>query len=360
MNRRPLAAVAAWGVAAFACSPAPEARARNEEAVRVTGPAALAVSPDSAFGKKLEVVALRAEKVTIPIFTVTGSVSAALRRGEGEHEDRWQFATPELQSAWADWRRTGGELAFAERQLTATRELADSRVRAETIAVERLRKLVAIGSDSQKDLALEEANLAQARLEGQKETFAAQSAVVTATRSAAGLERQLLQAGVDPKLLASAPDGTAVVAAEVPEARLGDVHVGQECSARFYASPDTPLHGKVRSLGSAVSRERRTLPVVFELHDERGLLRPGMFADVGIGGEARETLLVPADSVLHLGREDYVIVAGGPGAFRVAAVHVGDLHQGRLQVLDGVKPGERVVGSTAILLKPYVAAALSR
>jgi membrane fusion protein, heavy metal efflux system len=335
-------------------------RSKPPEAVRVASPGTLAVAVDSVFGKRLDVVTLATETVSIPTFNVTGSVAAQLRPGQGGREDRWQFATPDVQSAWADWRRTRGEIGFDERQLQASRELAESRVKAQTAAVERLRKLVEVGTDSQKDLALEEANLAQARLEGQKEVFAAQSALASATRAAAGLERQLLQAGVDPKLLARAPEGAVIVAAEVPEARVADVRAGEACLARFYGLPEATFRGKVRSLGPAVSRERRTLPVLFELSDEQGRLRPGMFADVGLGAEERQALLLPADSVLHVGRADYVLVGIEPGLFRVTPVRVGESYEGRLQVAEGVKAGDRVVGAAAILLKPYVASALSR
>jgi hypothetical protein len=349
------------GLLAIACGRRDDPRGKPQEAVRVVGPGTLAVAVDSVFGKKLDVATLQTETVSIPTFSVTGSVAAQLRPGEEEREDRWQFATPEVQSAWADWRRTRGEIAFGERQLLAGRELAESRVKAQTAAVERLRKLVDVGTDSQKDLALEEANLAEARLAGQRDVFTAQSALASSTRAAAGLERQLLQAGVDPKLLASAPEGAAIVAAEVPEARLADVHTGEACLARFYALPDVTFRATVRSLGSAVSRERRTLPVLFELRDEQARLRPGMFADVGLGAEAREALLVPADAVLHVGRSDYVLVGGGePGTFRVTPVRVGESYEGRLQIAEGVKAGDRVVAGGAILLKPYVASALSR
>jgi hypothetical protein len=345
---------------ATACGRGDPARGKPPEAVRVAGPGTLAVAADSVFGRKLDLVTLQAEAVSIPTFSVTGSVAAQLRPGAQEREDRWQFAAPDVQSAWADWRRTRGEIAFGERQLQASRELAESRVKAHTAGVERLRKLVEIGTDSQQALALEEANLAQARLEGQKEVFAAQSALASATRTAAGLERELLQAGVDPRLLEAASEGAVIVAAEVPEARLTEVRVGEACLARFYSLPGATFRGKVRSLGSAVSRERRTLPVLFEVPDEQGRLRPGMFADVGLGAEERQALLVPAEAVLHLGRSDYVLVGGEPGFFRVTPVRVGEAHEGRLQVAEGVKAGDRVVSAGAILLKPYVAGALSR
>jgi hypothetical protein len=345
---------------ASACARGADPRSKPPEAVRVAGAGTLAVAADSVFGQKLEVVTLETETVSIPTFSVTGSVAAQLRPGAEAREDRWQFAAPEVQSAWADWRRTRGEIGFGERQLQASRELAESRAKAQASAVERLRKLVELGTDSQKDLVLEEANLAQLRLEGEKEVFAAQSALASSTRAAAGLERQLLQAGVDPRLLATAPDGAVIVAAEVPEARLAEVHAGEACVARFYGLPDETFRGKVRSLGPAVSRERRTLPVLFELLDERGRLRPGMFADVGLGADARRALLLPADAVLHVGRADYVLVGAEPGLFKVTPVRVGDSYDGRVQVVDGVRAGDRVVGDGAILLKPYVAGALSR
>jgi membrane fusion protein, heavy metal efflux system len=343
---------------ALACGRDAERADKAREAVQITGPGTLTVAADSVFGKKLDVVTLRAEPVTIPIFTVTGAVAAQLRSGAGEREDRWQFATSEVQGAWADWRRSRGEITFDERQLQASRELAESRLKAQTAVVERLRKLVALGTDSQKDLAQEEATLAQARLEGQKDIFAAQSALVTATRASAGLERQLLQAGVDPTLLASAANGAVIVAAEVPEARLSEVRLGQACVAHFYGAPAAEFRGVVRVLGTAVSRERRTLPVLFELRDQQAQLRPGMFADVGLGAEERQALLLPADAVLHVGRADYVLVSGAPGVFHVTPVRVAESTEERLQVIEGAKAGDRVLGSGAIFLKPYVDGAL--
>ena len=100
--------------------------------------------------------------------------------------------------------------------------------------------------------------------------------------------------------------------------------------------------------------------MLFELRDEPGHLRPGMFADIGLGAEERAVVLVPADAVLHVGRADYVLVGTQPGLFRVSPIRVGESYEGRLQVTDGAKAGDRVVGSGAILLKPYVASALAR
>jgi membrane fusion protein, heavy metal efflux system len=333
----------------------------SADAVRLDESGLLRIAPDTPLGKKLEIAEVTREKISAPLLTVAGSVVARLRPGPGPAEDRWQFSTPELLGAYTDWRKSNADVTFAEKQLTDIRELNEARVSAQEKVVERLEKLVKIGTDAPKDLAAEEANLRQARIQGRKEVFEAETNVRVADRSRAALERQLFQAGADPHLLGRAPEGTDVVMADVPEARVGLVREGQECRARFYGYPDTPFMGRVASLAPTISKERRTLRVQFEVSDPDDRLKPGMFADIGLGTDARETLVVPADGVLHSGRSDYVLVRTAEGAWRVTEVRVGDLHAGgRVEVLGGLTEGDRVIGKGAILLKPFVVQSAQR
>jgi multidrug efflux pump subunit AcrA (membrane-fusion protein) len=149
-----------------------------------------------------------------------------------------------------------------------------------------------------------------------------------------------------------------VVVADVPEAKLGLVREGQACQARFYAFPGQVFTGRVGSLAPTISKERRTLRVLFELVDTDGRLKPGMFADVGLGTDTREALMAPTDGVLHVGLADYLLVGAPDGAWRVTEVRVGELHGLRVEILQGVKPGEIVLGKGAILLKPFVVQAV--
>lgn len=111
-------------------------------------------------------------------------------------------------------------------------------------------------------------------------------------------------------------------------------------------------------LAPTLSKERRTLRVVFELSDPEGRLRPGLFADVGLGTERREVVTVPAEAVLHIGRADYVLVETKGGEYRVTEVRVGEPHGPRLEIRSGLAPEGRVVGGGAILLKPLAVQAL--
>jgi hypothetical protein len=327
---------------------------KNAEVVQFTGTDLVSIKPDTPLARKLEISAVDTEKVSSPLLTVTGSVVAHLRQGKEPAEDRWQFSTPDLLGAYTDWRRSNGDVDLAEKQLKEIRELTEDRIATQKKVVERLRKLVDAGTDAPKDLAAEEGNLRQATIQGRKDVIEAETAVRAAVRNRAGLERLLSQAGADPHLLAKAGEGTTVVVADVPEAKLGLARQGQACQARFYGFPGKVFTGRVGSLAPTISKETRTLRVLFELSDPEDRLKPGMFADVGLGTDPRDTLLAPVDGVLHVGRSEYMLVRTETGAWRITEVRVGEVHGGRIEVLEGLKPGDRVIGRGAVLLKPFV------
>jgi cobalt-zinc-cadmium efflux system membrane fusion protein len=331
---------------------------RQVDAVRSLGSGVIQITPDTPLSKKLEVAAVTAEQLSAPILTVTGSVVAELRPGSAPAEDRWQFSTPELLNAYTDWRKSNADVELAEKQLTEIRELTTDRIATQKKLVERLRKLVNAGTDAPKDLDAEEGKLREATIQGRKDVLEAETAVRVAARNRAGLERQLSQAGADPHMLGRAPEGAAVIVADVPEAKVGLVRDGQACRARFYAFPGNVFPGKVSSLAPTISKERRTLRVLFELSDRDARLKPGMFADVGLGTDSRDALLAPTDGVIHVGVADYLLIGTGPGTWKVAEVQVGEVHGPRVEILGGVKAGDKVLGKGAILLKPFIVQAV--
>jgi hypothetical protein len=107
-----------------------------------------------------------------------------------------------------------------------------------------------------------------------------------------------------------------------------------------------------------LSKERRSLRVLFDIADPQDHLRPGMFAEIGLGTDAREALLIRPEGVVHVGRADYVLVGGSDGQWRVTEVQVGELREAMVEVLSGLQAGDRVAGPGVILLKPYIVQAL--
>lgn len=327
--------------------------------VTLAGPYLIAVQAGSLLEKKLELTEVREERITSPLLTVTGAIMARLRTGEGALEDRWQFSGVELSGIYADWQKASTEMEFAAKQLSKTRELTTAQLNSQNRVVERLRKLVATGTEAVRDLTSAEASLLQTQLEGQKAVFEAESALTQATHSRADLERRLLQAGIDTSLLLkSVNSGSTLVMADVPEIRINLVTVGQACEVRFYGLPHQLFRGMVRSLAPALSSERRTLRIFFELNDQAGQLKPGMYADIGLGVDPRRAVMVTSDAVLHIGESDYVLTQAGSGLWRVTEIQVGERSGARVEILGGLKGGEKIVGNGAILLKPLVVQAL--
>ncbi|MEY2700030.1 MAG: hypothetical protein RIQ52_785, partial [Pseudomonadota bacterium] len=153
--------------------------------------------------------------------------------------------------------------------------------------------------------------------------------------------------------------GAVLVMADVPEVRISLVATGQSCVAHFYGLPEHPFSGVLRSLAPSLSPERRTLRVFFELNDPESRLKPGMYAEIGLGTDARSALLIPPDALLHIGQQDFVLVADShQDEWKVTRVRAGDRAGDRVEILEGLAGTETIIAQGAILLKPLVVQAL--
>ncbi len=347
-----------WTPDAGSPLPTGEAASDHQGDVRVAGPRCICLRPGCPLCRKLQVAQVEAARITTPVLTVTGVVAASLRPGNGKGNDYWQFNSPELLTAFTDWQKATADIAFAETQLTQTKQLADTKVDAQQKLVNRMKKLVEAGTDTEKDLAAAQADLIQSQIQGRKDVHEAETAMHLAKRTEAAAARQLQQGGLDPDLLRSMTWDVDIVMADVPEGLMARVKLGQGCEAKFFSFPDQPFSGKVRAIASVLSKERRSLRVLFIISDPHDLLRPGMFADIGLGTDVREALLIPPEAVVHVGRADYVLVRDSSDDWRVTEVQVGELHKTSVEVLGGLRAGDKIAGHGVILLMPCIIEAL--
>ena len=144
--------------------------------------------------------------------------------------------------------------------------------------------------------------------------------------------------------------GTVWLNAAVPEARTGDVRVGQNATAKLTSFPDETFTGRVIAILPTAQTDSRTLTVRIELANRGGRLRPGMFASVSLGGDERPALLVPSESVIRTGTRTLVMLASSDGRYHPAEVRVGRDAGGQTEILAGLSPGEKVVASGQFLL----------
>lgn len=144
--------------------------------------------------------------------------------------------------------------------------------------------------------------------------------------------------------------GTVWLNAAVPEAQAGAVRIGQSATATFTAFPGETFGGRIIAILPTAQADSRTLTVRIELANRGGRLRPGMFAQVALGGDERPALLVPSEAVIRTGTRTIVMLATGDGRYHPAEVRAGREGGGQTEILEGLAAGEKVVASGQFLL----------
>jgi Cu(I)/Ag(I) efflux system membrane fusion protein len=144
---------------------------------------------------------------------------------------------------------------------------------------------------------------------------------------------------------------TVWVNAEVPESAAAQVRPGMAIRATSPAFSDTRFSGKVEAVLPEVNPSTRTLKARIELANPGAKLVPGMFATIELApANRREMLLVPSEAVIQTGTRSVVIVATGEGTFAPAEIEIGAEANGRTEVINGLKAGQKVVASGQFLI----------
>lgn len=105
-----------------------------------------------------------------------------------------------------------------------------------------------------------------------------------------------------------------------------------------------PIPGTLSQADRALSESTGTLAVKATLPNPKGMLLPGMFARVKLGGETvPNALLVPQRAVQQALEKTFVIVVGADGKSEIKAVELGDKVGSYYLVNSGITASDRVV-----------------
>jgi Cu(I)/Ag(I) efflux system membrane fusion protein len=141
------------------------------------------------------------------------------------------------------------------------------------------------------------------------------------------------------------------VLAEIYEQDLAYVKVGDMAKVTVNTWPDRTFPGRVTFIYPSVGKESRTARLRIEVANPDGLLRADMAATVEIEAPvAGRWVAVPDSAIIDSGKRQIVLVERGEGKYQPRAVKLGARVPGYAQVLDGLKPGERVVTSATFLI----------
>lgn len=142
------------------------------------------------------------------------------------------------------------------------------------------------------------------------------------------------------------------VIADVSEQDSGLIKTGQLAKIRLDAYPGREFSSRVTYVYPTLNAQTRTTQVRLELANAGGLLRPGMYAQVelaGLGSKGR-VVAVPDTAVINSGRREVVLVDLGEGRFEAREVKLGVRSDDYVEVLEGIRKGEKVVVSANFLI----------
>jgi membrane fusion protein, heavy metal efflux system len=155
---------------------------------------------------------------------------------------------------------------------------------------------------------------------------------------------QYLQAGSGTPVFTIADPSSVWLLANVRETDAGLVKLGQSVEVRVLAYPKRAFKARVTYVAALVDSVTHRLPVRAEIENRDGALKPEMFANFRIlTGDASESPAVPEVAVVYEGNAAHVWVVAGDDLLSLRTIRTGRSNDGLVEVLDGLKPGDRVV-----------------
>lgn len=138
----------------------------------------------------------------------------------------------------------------------------------------------------------------------------------------------------------------------LPEGLLSMVAPGRSITGRAEAWPGRTFTGHVSAIDARIDPATRAVTVRADLPNPDRLLRPGMLINVDLPGVARETLRVPEIAVVQVGRDSFVYRAKDDGTVEQVTVTLGARADGKVELVSGVRAGDRVVVDGTGKLRP--------
>jgi RND family efflux transporter MFP subunit len=211
--------------------------------------------------------------------------------------------------------------------------LADERALEKSVAVQR------------EAVAGAEANLARLeKMQGYRSIKAPFDGVVTMRNVDVGA---LVNAG-NTLLFRIAQISTLRTYVNVPQTHASAIRNGQAAEVSVSNLPGRTFTGSVARTASALDPTSRTLLTEVRLANPQGLLLPGMYARVTlVSRRAQAPILIPSDALIVHGEGTLVAVLRPDATVHLAKIEVGRDYGDKLEVLSGLKEGDRIIPNPA-------------
>ena len=140
----------------------------------------------------------------------------------------------------------------------------------------------------------------------------------------------------------------------VYEKDLAGIQIGQKVVLESIAYPDKKFEGEILFISPQVDPETRAIKVRVDVKNEEHLLKFGMFVTGKILVPiAEKALVIPTESVQEINGQSVIFIPNGdePDKFKIVPVKIGRKTDTALEVLEGIKSGEKLAGKGSYYIK---------
>ena len=143
------------------------------------------------------------------------------------------------------------------------------------------------------------------------------------------------------------------VMVDINEKDLARVHKGQAATVAVGAFPDLKLKGRITYIADLVNESTRTVKARIEVANPGRKLKPEMFATVELSlpADAPPVVAIPEDALQDLDGNKVVFVTEKDAEFAARQVQAGRATGGMIEIVAGLKEGERYAVKGAFILK---------
>ena len=140
------------------------------------------------------------------------------------------------------------------------------------------------------------------------------------------------------------------VIADIYEAELALIKVGDKAAITLAYLPGREISSQIDYIYPSITAETRAVKVRLKLSNHNNQLKPQMFTNVEIKINLGKKLMIPESAVIDTGKSIVAYVDSGNGAFEPREIKAGLRTDGYIEVLRGLKPGEKVVSAANFLV----------
>ncbi len=190
------------------------------------------------------------------------------------------------------------------------------------------------------------------RVATEKDLVEAETELGNDSAELAEFEGKLRAQGLNPNELASGGNNKSWIISDVPESQISSLNKGKKVKLEFASFPEEEFVGVAEAIGDNVDPLTRTAKMRIAVVNVGYKLKPGMFGTVRFPEETEgNTVVLPYNAIVTVEGKNYVFVEEYPLNFKRREVVLGVSTKERVNVIEGLKSGEKVVIQGSILLK---------